>query len=304
MLDGRANEVINQHHVPRMYLKRFALDASEDSSMLRVLSKSDGRLFQANVANLAVERYFYDRSGPQGTEAALAELESAASPLIDRLVHDDGLRPLDVEESRTVATFVALLDFRTAAFRRAAVGLATSVDGLGERVATELGARYESTAPQAPEEVRAFHKALMWRTAAVAREVMASMQWTVLVAPADVRFVTSDHPVVKFNPLPPPAPWMGTLGWNSPGVQVLVPLSPQTCLAIVDAAEAMPSRATYSAEGVLMANGLQASYAHRFIFGSRDSELTGLEERMQLHPKLREGGLTFESAGLLLRQRD
>ena len=291
---------VNQHFVPRMYLKRFAAESEAGSSMLRVLSKADGRLFGANVSNVAVERYFYDGVGPQEAEGALAELEGATSPIIDRLAAEGEFQPLSAEESWTLATFVALLDVRTASFRRAAIGLAESIDGALRQMANALGTRHAPTAPQAPDEAREHHKSLMWTIAAASREAMASMQWTVLVAPVEARFVASDNPVVKYNPVPPPVPWMGNLGWRSPGLQVLLPLSPSTCLAIFDADVRLPGRARFALEGVRMANELQTFYAHRFIFGSRDDELACLEHQMQLDPSLREGGFAFGSVGLPL----
>ena len=291
---------VNQHFVPRMYLKRFTAGSTAGSTMLRVLGKADGRLFGASTGNLAAERYFYDGVGPQEAENALAELESATSPIIDRLAAEGEFQPLSVEESWTLAAFVALLDLRTASFRGAALDLAESIDGTLQQVANALGANHTPVAPQTPDEAREYHKALMWSTASAARETMALMQWSLLEAPHEARFVTSDNPVVKHNPVPPPAPWMGNLGWKSPGLQILLPLSPSRCLAICDTNIRLPGLARYSLEGVRMANELQAFYAHRFIFGSRDDELTALELQMRLNPSLREGRLAFASSGLPL----
>lgn len=296
--------VKNQHYVPQAYLRGFAAAAERGEDQVSVLDKKDGRIFVSNIRNVAAERFFYDGPGDQETERALAELEAAAAPILQRLASTGTVEPLSPMESRILADFVAVLDARTGSFRAAVVDLLKQHDQYLEQVAQRLGARHENAAPSTGEEERAMHKTLMWSMAGRTRKSVTELQWVRLIAESGARFVTSDHPVVKFNPRDPPAPWLGNLGWKSRGIQVFLPISPEVCICIGDFEQTMAGGYRYSDDGVRFVNGLQASHARRFLFSANERELRMIESLLLSRPELRDTKFEFEVTFPPLREEE
>lgn len=62
------------HHVPRRYLERFAVDGKV------LVRRRDGKTFETNPVNVAVESGFYDVSGRTGGKPADVEGILAQNP--------------------------------------------------------------------------------------------------------------------------------------------------------------------------------------------------------------------------------
>lgn len=264
--------------------------------MVHVMEKSSGRTFLSNVRNMATQRSFYeDGVSEGGVEHALAELEAHAAPVLEKLISTSGEERLTHGEMRTLATFIAVLDSRTAAVRSALRDAADSLDDFLREVSHRLGAGFHPNAPQSEGKARDEHNDFMWGVAAESRERLGNMRWCLLRVAGDTMFVTSDHPVVKRNSHLAPAPWMGNLGWASPGLEVFLPLVPQLCLCISDHDEIPQGLvADYPDTGVREHNLLQARWAERFLFSHAEPELSRLNQEMEATPELRQPGYRFE----------
>jgi hypothetical protein len=87
-----------QHFVPQMYLRRFAHEGR-----IAVFDKPSGKVFPANVKDVAQERLFYDIPAevladvpegynPQFVEDHLAETEAVFSTEIEALLNRSAIR--------------------------------------------------------------------------------------------------------------------------------------------------------------------------------------------------------------------
>ena len=73
---------------------------------------------------------------------------------------------------------------------------------------------------------------VMLRTSQIVSEFIYRFEWRVLEAPADHLFVTSDVPLVMVTTEQMPGPWGLGVGWYSPFMEAIFPLSPSACLLI------------------------------------------------------------------------
>lgn len=278
-----------------MLLKNFAENPSVPDPKVWTLNKANGTIFRANVKNIAVERYFYDPPGEQGTEEALALLEDEAAKTLSKLLQNQTIRSLDQGERKVLAYFVATLDARTSAFREAQVDATKQLDKKLQDMADAMGKQYKSSAPSTEEEIREHHKQVMWAMTKSIVRILPHLSWSTLTTNRQNPFVISDHPLVKQNPVPPPAPWMGNLGWINEGLEVFLPLSTVVCLFI-----SKPRNLTHLKQYELppdLVNGintLQTAYAQRFLFARGEQALKTLEVNMSADPGLRSARYMFE----------
>jgi hypothetical protein len=124
-------EAIDQHYVPRFYLKRFA----DGRGRLPALDLSTGRAFLSAPGRAAKKQGFNDfdiESIRVSTESWLGGLEADAAPLIARLVENPAsLTSLSVDEERVLARFIAAQRLRVPSQR-------DFLDNTRERLVTHI----------------------------------------------------------------------------------------------------------------------------------------------------------------------
>jgi len=141
-----------------------------------------------------------------------------------------------------------------------------------------------------------------------------SKDWFLLRSPGDCLYYTSDNPVVRYNTVNQ-NPLYGTLGLNSPGVEVYFPLNSHLCLAIycdslrqllpgpIAKAIAGGGWCHASRENVKHSNSLQVFSSSRFVF-CRRQEFGLVTEIIEKNRQLRTGrkSLSIRLANRLFRQ--
>ncbi len=134
------------------------------------------------------------------------------------------------------------------------------------------------------EETVAIHNAVIKDITATAPR-LASMSMRLYSPPQGREFCTSDNPVLRYNPVD--AGPRGNLGLFSPGIQIIVPLSSDLLLSIVDPAYGGEGNAVerFTPDNLLFYNGLLAGFAHRYLF-SRSGDFDVRSGMYQSGPRL------------------
>ena len=73
-----------QHIIPRFILKGFA-SRVQKKEIFTWVYRTDGNIFETNIINVAVERFFYGPKGELCVDEEVTEFEGAISPLIDEI---------------------------------------------------------------------------------------------------------------------------------------------------------------------------------------------------------------------------
>jgi len=99
--------------------------------------------------------------------------------------------------------------------------------------------------------------------------MLLGLQWILLENKTEMPLWTSDNPISKFNPNRT-SPYMGNLGYLSPGVQIYFPLSSHLCLSLCDIGQygLLPSGKMfmYSTENVIYQNHIEFDCSIRHVF--------------------------------------
>lgn len=103
-----------QHFLPRFLLKGFASRRKGPESFIWV-SRKGGRIFEANVKNVAASKGFYDSEKNPGVDDELQKLESVCGPLFDELRSSTTSR---IVEEPSVVDHLANFWVRTQNMRR------------------------------------------------------------------------------------------------------------------------------------------------------------------------------------------
>lgn len=215
-----------QHYVPQLLLRNFC---GETPGRLFVFEKSTSRVFPANTRNVGGERDFYEfqiAGVKLSVDPALTSLESAAAPVISKIVDSESLRGLSTEDRATLSQFAAVQLVRTSHFR------AQSRD-LSKAIEAELRSRgldpstMEGYAPLDSESSKFLTAQALIGSDELASHIH-SKDWVLFRAPSELPFWISDNPVSRQN-FVVPAGW----GLANPGVEIYLPLSAKLSLVFV-----------------------------------------------------------------------
>jgi len=104
---------IRHHILPRFLLRGFASKVIGDQTFTWVYRK-EGKVFESNIINVAVERYFYGKDGELSVDDEITEIEKTFAPLLTSLRREeDGYDIVDPK----ISEFVGHLTSRTTHLR-------------------------------------------------------------------------------------------------------------------------------------------------------------------------------------------
>ncbi len=224
-----------QHYVAKSYLELFGVRAGSEYR-LHVYDLKEARRFATSAYRIAKEFGFYDtsfRGRKDSLESWLGEIESQGAPALRRLHESRSVRGLRAKDRLRLAQFVASLAVR-GPYARSEIGslpalLFKHLAARGHQPDDRLVVGLRSDR----EETVAIHNAVIKDITATAPR-LASMSMRLYSPPQGREFCTSDNPVLRYNPVD--AGPRGNLGLFSPGIQIIVPLSSDLLLSIVDPA--------------------------------------------------------------------
>jgi hypothetical protein len=270
------NEKKRHHYIPISYLNKFA----DDTGKVMAYRKDDvlKRLHQQPSA-IAFERYYYSQPLPEGgqdnntLEDFFSTIESTWPPLVDRLRSGSAIS----SNLETLYTFMGIMRVRVPAARdMVEVSLAETVRATA-RFLDQAG--YLPPKPKGLEDILDHisvsidpHQSLNAMPALMRGFgiVLDQLEFEVVHNETDVTFLTSDNPVVYFDPTVQeervlPYQVRPPLG----SIELLFPIDPDTVLRGRTGPHALHHVRLTDRQSAERINRFVARFGYRFVF-SRD----------------------------------
>jgi hypothetical protein len=220
-----------QHYVPQFYLRGFSLAGGKKICLL-VLDQ-EKVVHGADLSTQCYEDYFY--GADLKLEKALgAHIEGPASKVIKDIITTGKLPKEKTEDYLALFSFVLFQHGRTV---YAAEELEQMTEELGAVIIQEIAV---NTGMVQPDEVKdaklGIHKPVLMAVQMSAQmlPLTLDLRAKLLTNKTAEDFITSDHPVVLFNPYYTKSYPGSTTGWVVKGLQVFLPLSPRLALCLYD----------------------------------------------------------------------
>src|SRR5438132_6157804 len=264
-----------QHYVPRFYLANFATQRKR-SLLIRVFDKTESRSFETNIENIAAESHFYDTSSigfrsKQLVEKLLSRMESRFAISYGKIIREEDLTKLSLEERASVAYFIVMQELRTREYRETMSDIMRQLRQRlsGEKLSEELDRQLREEATE--ESIKVAQAAMLFKDGPEFAGIIGAMNWILLRNKTDKPYWTSDHPVNRHNDIDQPL--LGNLGLLNPGIQVFFPLSSMLALFIFDPTMYSTSIDKYEItdpQNVIFQNSLQVQWSTRHVFSVND----------------------------------
>lgn len=317
----------SQHYVPEFHLAQFI---GLPFRRFHVFDKKWGKFGRSPVAKSAFSRDYYLLPGETDEdrlrlERQFALLEDRVAPLMKWLALQRlGPVQIDDQDRDALAGYAAILHIRVPAFREAAWERAQSMardpEVLGLADATEFRtAARKMGMPGSDEDLETLrlawlddvrtgrrrievHRAasLTALTPAVEkiRPMLFDREWELLRVEGWQGFVIGDQPVTLLNK----GRLAGQIGFGTPGVQVMMPLAPNTLLLISDRpresvleVKVQPWQLGLAEPWWATANRVSWLSSKRYVFAQGRRHLQGAE--LLVHPDDQRRDITGLSAG-------
>lgn len=264
------NHAKNQHYVPQFLLKNFS---SQGEKFIWAYDKNEkhsvhNQIKERPIKKVASEEYFYDqfKSNKIGSyEYALQQTEDATAPVIANLIKSKNIKDLSEEERRTLSFFVTLQYLRTK-------GQLLQTEILMNNFSKQLEEKAKIKIPDDDprriwfsmlEQSKSFYKILMNKV------------W--MLCESNNSFLISDNPVTLQNTTDT-SKIKGTLGLDSFGIEIYLPISPSLTLCLFceklfknsDYNKNYIPNLTCRPENIENINSLQIAFSQRFIFSHKN----------------------------------
>ena len=264
------NHVKNQHLVPQFLLKNFA---SRDEAFIWAYDKNEkyneqNRIKERAIKKVASEKYFYDKNikDPKGSyEYMLQEVENNSAPIIAEIITAKCIKGLSKEERMTLSLFIVTQILRTK-------GNLLQCESRTESISKHLEEKWNIKRPDIDSRKVWFstlHKHEIFN------EIIMNKIW--VLYKSNNSFLISDNPVTLQNVINTNK-HRGTLGIDSPGIEIYLPLSPSLTICMFCEKffeqsgyyiEQIPNEIS-KPEKVENLNFLQIASSDRFIFSHKN----------------------------------
>tara|TARA_R110002110_G_scaffold199752_6_gene410534 strand:- start:845 stop:1696 length:852 start_codon:yes stop_codon:yes gene_type:complete len=264
------NHVKNQHYVPQFLLKNFssrgnkfiwAYDKNEKYSVLNQIKERP-------IKKVASEEYFYDQfknNKISSYEYALQEAEDATAPIIQKIIETKNIKDLSEVERRTIAFFITLQNLRTK-------GELLQTETLMKTLSEQLKDKANIEVPNIDSKEIWFS---MLEQSKKFAQILMNKVW--MLSESNNSFYISDNPVTLQNTTDM-SEIRGTLGLDSFGIEIYLPISPSLTLCLF--CEKFFQNSGYhknyvpnlicEPENIENINSLQIAYSERFIFSHKN----------------------------------
>lgn len=273
--------VKNQHYVPQFLLKNFC---SRDRKFIWAYDKNEkyhqrNQIKERVIKNVASEDFFYDEienSENESLEYKLQEIENQTAPIISNILENKSIKSLSVYEREKLSYFIAIQHLRTK-------GHLNETELFMDMIDEEF---FEKTNIQ----IEKVDTRKLWfsfiEDAKLFVDIIKNKIW--MLCESNSSFFISDNPVVLQNTTNTNE-LIGTLGFDSYGIEIYLPFSPSLTLCMF--CEKMFENKGYNLkymdnlicppESIENLNSLQAYYSQRFIF-SHQNDFSSLKSQLQI----------------------
>lgn len=264
------NHVKNQHYVPQFLLKNFS---SRGKKFIWAYDKNEkysikNQIKERPIKKVASEEYFYDQnvnSEIGSYEYELQKAEDATAPIIEKIIETKKIIDLSDEERRTLSFFITLQNLRTK-------GKLLKTETSMENLSKQLKDKANIEAPNIDYKKIWFS---MLEKSISFYEILMNKVW--MLSESNNSFLISDNPVTLQNTTDI-SEIRGTLGLDSFGIEIYLPLSPSLtlCLFCEKYFEKNGYHKKYIPNSICEPdyienlNLLQIVYSERFIFSHKN----------------------------------
>ncbi|MEC0089912.1 DUF4238 domain-containing protein [Paenibacillus macquariensis] len=266
----------NQHFVPRFYLKYFSHELNGKFLSIYNIPK-EKYILKGGLQGQASKDYFYGRD--LVIEDALGEIESETSKLFNLMLHTHTTPSYGSEAHYTLLAFVLTLSSRT---EQTGDMINETVDKL-----MKIILRDDETFKEHLNYVKIGyeHPTLMsLKATAENLQVLQDLRFKFIVNTTDTPFITSDHPVIKYNQFYERLNKIGGhTGFASKGLQIFFPMLPDLYMVFYDSdVYGIGSRkeeviSVSDEKDIEFLNLLQFTNAHKNIYFNEKFTLKDLE---------------------------
>lgn len=216
-----------QHYVPKFYLKFFSI--KDEGHHIGLYNKNSKKFVrEAGLSGQAYGDFFYGKDGK--LEGALSQIEGAFRRILGDIIEKEYFPTLSTKEYRDLLDFTFLQAFRTKA---RAKQMDAMISGALKQIA--------SHDPRLTDKLNDFEvgltngPAMMLSVLAENVKIVSDLHGKLIINSSPIPFITSDHPVVKYNQFlerrKHPGSWTGMA---SKGLQIFYPISDKYMIVFYD----------------------------------------------------------------------
>lgn len=286
------------HYLPQFYLRNF----TDNKGLLWVFDRGTNEYRQQHPVNTALQNDYYtfrdkDEQKHAEIEELFSSIEGKAKPVIDKL---DRGNIITLEEKEILASFISFQKTRVPDFEK-------TINELSEKGMKKIVQMNLSSKEGAESFIKKYKKDTgkkieMEKLIDVARnneysiefqrewslpmilsigkelsKYFVNMDWVFLQAPQNSSFITCDSP---FSLVPPDNHNSQSLygfGLTTPGTKKQIPLSPKTCLVMLDYGHKILSKKIDRAL-IRIINSITARNSDRFVIAKDEALLKRIVE--------------------------
>jgi len=294
---------VQQHYVPQFYLKRFSI-RRKSGFKIRCFNKETEKTYMANITQVGMENYFYDKRAPPKIENLFSKKEEEHSAIYHKIVENKSIKNLSSSEKYSICEYIFYQNERTRSSRERNRQVVRAVyeklESEGYRPFKDFPPEYqewllESRAEMA--QINILFNEFVDDNGDIQSPVeiiqyITDLGWCLTKNDLSMEFYSSDHPIVIYNPIYKGNEIIGfgSVSYRAEGVEIYFPLEPRLCLILYDKKRSeyrkvKPERLVIKGE-LDWLNTQIIAMAHRTVF-TKTNDFQFVKNRLTEYPELK-----------------